>query len=59
MVIADRVLTADGDPGRTVIVKIYEPEPDRESGTDWRCDFRLQGALTVQEHGKASTRSKR
>ena len=31
-VIADRVLSVDGEPGRIVAVTIYAPEPDREAG---------------------------
>ena len=52
-VIAGRVLSVDGEPDRIVAVTIYEPEPDREAGTGWVCEFRLQGALKERErvHG--------
>jgi hypothetical protein len=53
MVIADRVLSVDGEPGRIVTVTIYAPEPDHDSGTDWRCELRVQGALDARDtaHG--------
>lgn len=52
-VIADRVLSVDGEPGRIVAVTIYEPEPDREAGDGWVCEFRVQGALNERDraHG--------
>jgi hypothetical protein len=52
-VIAERVLSVDGEPGRLVIVMIYEPEPDREAGEGWLCELRVQGALQQRDraHG--------
>ena len=53
-VIIERVLSVDGEPGRIVIVTIYEPEPDREAGEGWLCELRLQGALRQRDraHGR-------
>lgn len=40
------------DDGRTVTVEIYAPEPDPESPQgNWRCRFRLTGALDVDQYG--------
>jgi hypothetical protein len=52
-VIAERVLSVDGEPGRIVAVTIYAPEPDRDTGADWRCEFRAQGVLDARDtaHG--------
>ena len=46
--IVERVLTVDGDPSRTVVVTIYAPSPDPDPAMDWKCDFRVHGA--VDEH---------
>ena len=48
--IAERVLTTDD--GRAVTVVIYAPEPDPASQHgDWRCAFRLTGALDADAYG--------
>lgn len=48
--IAERTLTVDGDPGRTVVVTIYAPTPDPSSG--WRCEFEIHGAWSARERGR-------
>ena len=49
--IAERVLTVDGDPGRTVIITIYTPTLESQPTTHWRCEFELRGAVNETEHG--------
>jgi hypothetical protein len=50
MPIAERALSADD--GQTVTVEIYAPEPDPASSFgDWRCPFRLRGALDIDDAG--------
>jgi hypothetical protein len=47
--IAERLLTTDG---RAVTIAIYAPEPDPASPHgDWRCEFRLTGALDADAYG--------
>jgi hypothetical protein len=47
--IAERVLTTDD--GRTVTVEIYAPERDPDPTGDWRCQFRISGAVEADAYG--------
>lgn len=48
--IAERAITTDD--GRAVTVEIHAPEPDPASPHgDWRCAFRLTGALDADDYG--------
>ena len=47
--IAERMLATDD--GRAVTVEIHAPEPDPDPTGDWRCAFRLTGALDANAYG--------
>jgi hypothetical protein len=47
--IAERQLTTDD--GRAVTIKIYVPTHHTDPRIPWQCDFEIEGAIDVRQHG--------